>query len=176
MAPLRRVGLEPHGRWCRGILRQGMPHCHRPIPPVSALWECHPAQLSPAAPLPAREGSVGTGRAWGLRAARGAKPFARRQPDAVSPVGFAGGQELRRRPLGQPGRTGLLPRGSGNGQPGREERRRTLSKLLHSHGCGKMTFPWRLEPGETVSSGAGGGGLAALGSPRDGEEGDRAGW
>lgn len=31
---------------------------------------------------------------------------------------------------------------SGNGRPGREERRKTLSKRLYIPGSGKMPFPW----------------------------------
>lgn len=46
MAPPQRVRLEPsepHGQWCQGILRQGMPQCHHSILAMSALWECHPS-------------------------------------------------------------------------------------------------------------------------------------
>lgn len=127
---VRREPFEPHGWWCRGILRQGMP---RATAPSRLRGLCGNVTLPSRTPHP-RYRPV---RALCGRAVHGERGIpAGRQP--ASPAGFAAGQELRRRPPRQPSRTSRLPCGSGNGQPGREERRRARSKLLHIHGCGKM--------------------------------------
>lgn len=63
-------------------------------------------------------------------------------------------------PPGQPGRMRLLPAGAGSEQLGTQEWRRTLSKLLHTQGCGTITFPWWLVPGEAEEQGS----RAGLGS------------
>lgn len=72
------------------------------------------------------------------------------------------GSLMQRVPLGLLEGRSCLPCRSGNGQLGREEQRKTLSEL---HACGKMTFPWWLEPGEAESSGAEALGRGAVGSP-----------
>lgn len=75
-------------------------------------------------------------------------------------LGLLQGQELPHPPR-RPGRMRPLPGVSGNRQLGKREWRRTLSKLLHTQGCGSITFPWRLVPGAAVtalSRGAGGSG------------------
>lgn len=127
----------------------GVSRCQRPVP-AGWQWHCSgtaPPRLIPAALLPARRGSVWAGHAWGPWEAHGAKPSSWEQPDPVGPAGFAGGQELPRRPPGQPGRMSLLPCGSGNGQMGREGSRETVSQLLSIRSFGKSPSlgGWRQE-------------------------------
>ena len=101
-------------------------------------------------PSPTRGGSVWTGE-------RGD----RRHP-AEQSLSLAGSLEQRVRAALLEGRScGVgLPGSLAGRAPALERGAKAVAKRLRVHGYGKMTFPWWLEPGGAISSGAGASGWA----------------